>query len=49
MKKHGFIYGNPRLVQDEDYYFSKLKDDSYSFLFQVDEDGYPDAIACERL
>lgn len=39
--------GNPRLIQDEDYYFSKLEEDSFSFLFQVDEDGYPDNLIKE--
>ncbi|EHB66030.1 MULTISPECIES: hypothetical protein [Paenibacillus] len=36
--------GNPRLIQNNDYYFTKLKEESYSFLFQVDEDGYPDML-----
>ncbi|QTD43453.1 hypothetical protein [Sporosarcina sp. Te-1] len=36
--------GNPRLIQHKDYYFTKLKEDSFSFLFQVDEDGYPDTL-----
>ncbi|AIQ13839.1 hypothetical protein PDUR_19420 [Paenibacillus durus] len=35
------IGGTPRLIQDEDYYFSKLTEDSFAFMFQVDEDGYP--------
>lgn len=36
--------GNPRLIQNEDYYFMKLKGDSFSFLFQIDEDGYPETL-----
>lgn len=36
--------GNPRLIQTEDYYFSKLREESFSFLFQVDEDGYPETL-----
>ncbi|WP_308723247.1 hypothetical protein [Paenibacillus polysaccharolyticus] len=39
--------GNPRLIQDEDYYFAKLKKESLSFFFQVDEDGYPDTLIQE--
>ncbi|MFS0841101.1 hypothetical protein [Paenibacillus sp. 1P03SA] len=38
------VGGNPRLIQNEDYYFTKLREDSYSFLFQVDEDGYPETL-----
>lgn len=36
--------GNPRLIQHEDYYFAKLTEESFSFFFQVDEDGYPDTL-----
>ncbi|MNO62698.1 hypothetical protein D3C76_533790 [compost metagenome] len=36
--------GNPRLIQNEDYYFTKLEEESFSFLFQVDEDGYPETL-----
>ncbi|CAI6079810.1 hypothetical protein PAECIP112173_02722 [Paenibacillus sp. JJ-100] len=38
------VGGNPRLIQDEDYYFTKLREESYSFLLQVDEDGYPETL-----
>ncbi|KEO79056.1 hypothetical protein MKN04_08280 [Paenibacillus polymyxa] len=38
------VGGNPRLIQYEDYYFTKLKEESFSFLFQVDEDGYPETL-----
>lgn len=41
------VGGNPRLIQNEDYYFAKLKKDSLSFFFQVDEDGYPDTLIRE--
>ncbi|MBS5914376.1 hypothetical protein P4H94_26860 [Paenibacillus macerans] len=34
------IGGTPKLIQDEDYFFSMLTEDSLEFLFQVDEDGY---------
>lgn len=33
--------GYPRLIQDEEYYLSELTNDSFDFMFQVDEDGYP--------
>ncbi|MGG4093288.1 hypothetical protein [Paenibacillus lautus] len=36
--------GNPRLIQNKDYYFTKLREESFSFLFQVDEDGYPETL-----
>lgn len=38
------VGGHPRLIQDEDYYFTKLHEESLSFFFQVDEDGYPDTL-----
>lgn len=38
------VGGNPRLIQHEDYYFAKLQEESLSFFFQVDEDGYPDTL-----
>lgn len=41
------VGGNPRLIQSEDHYFAKLKEDSFSFLFQVDEDGYPETLLQE--
>lgn len=37
------VGGTPRLIQNEDYYFAKLEE-SFSFFFQVDEDGYPDTL-----
>lgn len=40
--------GNPRLIQNGDYYFSKLKEEAFSFLFQVDEDGYPETLLKEN-
>ncbi|WP_213506241.1 hypothetical protein [Paenibacillus faecis] len=36
--------GTPRLIQDENYYFTGLAEDGFDFLFQVDEDGYPDTL-----
>lgn len=41
------VGGNPRLIQNEDYYFAKLKEESFPFLFQVDEDGYPERLLQE--
>lgn len=35
--------GKPRLIQDENYYFDNLHKDKFEFLFQIDEDGYPDS------
>jgi hypothetical protein len=35
--------GTPRLIQDEDYYFTELKKHKFDFLLQIDEDGYPDS------
>lgn len=35
--------GTPRLIQDEDYYFTDLKKQKFDFLLQIDEDGYPDS------
>ncbi|MCY7561181.1 MAG: hypothetical protein E7L01_04570 [Paenibacillus macerans] len=34
------IGGTSKLIQDEDYYFTKLTEDSFEFMLQVDEDGY---------
>lgn len=39
--------GNPRLIQEEDYYFKDWNEESLSFFFQVDEDGYPDTLLQE--
>ncbi|MDR6724705.1 hypothetical protein J2W91_003173 [Paenibacillus amylolyticus] len=41
------VGGTPRLIQNEDYYFAKLREESFSFFFQVDEDGYPDTLIQE--
>lgn len=38
------VGGNPRLIQDEDHYFTRLREESFSFFFQVDEDGYPETL-----
>jgi hypothetical protein len=35
--------GTPRLIQAEDYYFTELKKHKFDFLFQIDEDGYPES------
>lgn len=36
--------GAPRLIQDEDYYFTDLHQNQFEFLLQIDEDGYPDSL-----
>lgn len=36
--------GTPRLIQDENYYFTGLAEAKFDFLLQVDEDGYPDTL-----
>ena len=36
--------GNPRLIQNENYYFTKLEEESFSFFLQIDEDGYPETL-----
>ncbi|MCG7379270.1 hypothetical protein MH215_19920 [Paenibacillus sp. ACRSA] len=41
------VGGTPRLIQNEDYYLAKLKEELFSFFFQVDEDGYPDTLIQE--
>ncbi|MFJ8088900.1 hypothetical protein ACIQ7N_11920 [Lysinibacillus sp. NPDC095746] len=40
--------GNPFLIQEEEYYFTELEKDKYSFLCQIDEDGYPDGVFDSR-
>ena len=35
---------SPQLIQDEDYYFEKLKEEGFDFLLQIDEDYYPDGV-----
>lgn len=34
--------GEPEFIQHKDYYYNQLINDGYSFLMQVDEDGYSD-------
>lgn len=36
------VGGNPRLIQPKNYYFDELHNDGYSFLMQIDEEGYCD-------
>lgn len=36
--------GQPRLIQQEQSYGAKLQEDALSFLFQIDEEGYPDIL-----
>lgn len=40
--------GAPELVQEEDYHQRALLDAGFEFLFQVDEDGYPDGFLSGR-
>ncbi|MBF1472161.1 hypothetical protein [Prevotella pallens] len=44
--EYGFITSGkrPQLIQDEDYYFEKLKEDGFDFFLQIDEDYYPDGV-----
>ena len=34
--------GTPDLIQDKSFYYEALHNDGYKFLFQIDENGYPD-------
>ena len=38
------IGGNPRLIQQEDSYFTALHQDGYEFFIQIDEEGYADGM-----
>ncbi|EON70130.1 hypothetical protein [Lysinibacillus sphaericus] len=40
--------GTPKHIQEEEYYYKELHDDGYSFIFQVDEEGYPDTLIKPR-
>ncbi|MDM5234106.1 hypothetical protein [Lysinibacillus pakistanensis] len=40
--------GTPRHIQGEEYYYNKLHDAGFDFIFQVDEDGYPDTLIKPR-
>ncbi|MGY3186313.1 hypothetical protein [Lysinibacillus sp. TE18511] len=40
--------GTPKHIQQEDYYYKELHDDGFSFIFQVDEEGYPDTLIKPR-
>jgi len=35
------VGGTPVLIQDERYYYERLHENGFEFLFQIDEDGYP--------
>ncbi len=41
------VGGTPRLIQQEDYYTTELQQQSFSFLLQVDEEGYPETLLAE--
>ncbi len=41
------VGGTPRLIQQEDYYTTELQQASFSFFFQVDEEGYPETLLAE--
>jgi hypothetical protein len=34
--------GKPDLIQEEEYYYETLNNNGFNFLFQIDENGYPD-------
>jgi hypothetical protein len=36
--------GKPDLIQNEEYYYESLHNDNFNFVFQVDENGYPDTL-----
>jgi len=36
--------GDPFHIQEEEYYYRELEKDGYSFLCQIDEDGYPSGL-----
>ena len=40
--------GTPKHIQEEDYYYKELHDDGFGFIFQVDEEGYPDTLIKPR-
>lgn len=40
--------GSPRHVQGEKYYYKELHEDGFDYIFQVDEDGYPDTLIKPR-
>ncbi|KOP78427.1 hypothetical protein AMS59_11230 [Lysinibacillus sp. FJAT-14745] len=40
--------GTPKHIQEEEYYYKELHDDGFDFLFQVDEEGYPDTLIKPR-
>ncbi|MEQ6357066.1 hypothetical protein ABNX05_20765 [Lysinibacillus sp. M3] len=40
--------GIPFLIQEEEYYYTELEKDKYSFLCQIDEEGYPDGVFDSR-
>ena len=39
---------NPRLIQDENYYFKDLEKNGYGFFIQIDEDYYPENLIKEN-
>lgn len=41
------VGGTPKLIQQEDYYMAGLQAKSFSFFFQVDEEGYPETLLAE--
>jgi len=36
--------GQPRLIQPKNYFYQKLEEDGYSFLLQIEEEGYRDGL-----
>ncbi|MEW4372384.1 hypothetical protein [Paenibacillus kandeliae] len=41
------VGGTPKLIQQEEYYMAGLQAESFSFFFQVDEEGYPETLLAE--
>lgn len=36
------VGGNPRLIQNKNFYYAKLEEDGYRFYLQIEEEGYSD-------
>jgi len=40
--------GTPKHIQEEEYYYKELHEDGFSFILQIDEEGYPDKLIKPR-
>jgi hypothetical protein len=41
--------GFPILIQDKEHYYRALEQDGFTFIFQVDENGYPEKLVIWKL